>query len=95
MHPYKDNPMEIEKWIRTLSSDELVIFDMGYICALEGLLEQITESKHKIWDKIMRNPKAKDELESRIHILDIYETHFQKRINRITERLAKDVVQGT
>lgn len=93
-HPYKDNPHEIEEWLQQLPDDEQSIFDLGYICALEGLLEQIVDSKIKIWNKMMGASKREEShLQSRIYILDIYEKHFQRRIDRIAERQASKAIE--
>lgn len=89
---YMDNPHKVEEWIETLSDNEREIFDKGYVLALHGVLEQITESRHVIEMKLMehkeeKGPKIK-QLLSRLVILDSLEKHYTERVNQLTQEPA-------
>lgn len=93
---YLDKPREIEKWVLTLTDKEREIFDAGYVLALCSLLEQITESKTKLANKMFDlEDVAEDEdeeeffraqLEARLLLLDIYEKHYTLRAKVIAGR---------
>lgn len=90
---YSDFPLEIEKWIEGLNEHDKNMFDKGYVIALCGLLEQISESKRKILAKILSIEEtdedyqdAKSQLDSRLLLLDIYEKHYSHRVKNLTKR---------
>lgn len=90
---YNDNPLNIEKWIEGLDSVQKDMFDKGYVIALCGLLEQISESKRKILNRLLvLDPEEEDyeesklQLDSRLLLLDIYEKHYTYRVKHLSKR---------
>lgn len=89
LETYKDNPENIEKWLNTLSPSERILFDRGYNLALCGLLEQLCETKRRLLDKIVELEDSDDDhklqLLSRLHILDVYEQHYEQRAKLLSK----------
>lgn len=87
---YMDNPYEVENWIETLSDKERALFNKGYVVALFGLLEQISESKAKIINKLIDIDEGSSDwiqLKARLLLLDIYEKHYANRVKNLTSQL--------
>lgn len=86
---FMDNPFEITKWISYLDKNEQGIFKKGYITCLHKLLEQISDSKFKISNKMLdsESERQKELLQSRLHILDIYEEHYMKIAEQMQQEM--------
>lgn len=83
MESYEDRPYDIEKWLETLTDKERELFDRGYITALNGVLEHMVEIKNTLLSKSLDledNLHLKRQLLSRVHILDVMEKHYRKRV---------------
>lgn len=79
------NTAPLEDWIESLTDAERAIFDKGYLAALKGVLEQISESKIKLYNRVLEadeedNSEVKRQLLSRIKVLDVYEKHYNRRV---------------
>lgn len=78
-----EGPQAVEKLLETFTDAEHSAFDKGYIAALLAVLEHITESKTRLVQKMLdedTSSHGKAILQSRVHILDIYEKHYKKRV---------------
>lgn len=86
---YRDNPLLLEDGIANLTDAERKAFDFGYVAAICGFLEQIQDSKNRILSKavVTGGELSQIELLSRIHLLDIYERHYEKRLKQLEKDL--------
>lgn len=88
---YMDNPEEIERMLDLLTDKEVDAFNKGYMAALMGVTIQFSETKTKIMSRIMDEEpgRYRRQLEAKVHILDVFEKHFRKRV-----KVLEPTVQG-
>lgn len=87
---YQDNPRYIESWLKSLSEKERELVDKGYVLALEGLLEQICDSKTKILEEYMKledHKPRRSALLHRLRMLEIYEKHYLEQVRTLSAEL--------
>lgn len=87
-----DNPQRIRKWRESLSPRELEIFNQGQLYSLASLLAQIRKTKINLLNKQMdlveeevHESKIKY-LESKITLLDVYDSHYTRKLEHMSER---------
>lgn len=84
---YKDKPIDIERWVETLSDKERELFDKGYLTALHGVLEMFVDTKQTLLEKVIVLNKDQDDLRkqllSRVHILDVLEKGYERRVRNL------------
>lgn len=86
---FQDKPSNVDDYFNRLNRDEKNIYKKGYLSALHKLLEQISDSKLKIGYKIMDSESKKEriQLQSRLHILDVYEDYYTQVATQMQEEL--------
>lgn len=87
-----DNPSQVSAWISTLTPEQRQIFNQGQIHSYTLLIDQIRQSKIKLlnkWHKLEEEEETGQVpfIESRIELLDIYEEFYQRRVDRMNDRL--------
>lgn len=98
MNEYLDNPNAVKRWIETLTPSERALFDQGYLAALGGLIEQLRDSKIKIlnrlheMEEVEEDDKMKSHLNSRLKLLDIYDSYYEKIVNNLAEQTRTELL---
>lgn len=89
MSIYNDsNPKRIEDWIDSLSVRERTFFNTGYAVAIRTLMEDISEIKTALSQKIMSVREEDDaiwegQLLARMDLLDKVEQHYSTRLQQM------------
>lgn len=85
------NTYNLEIWLTTLTEKEHMIFDKGFTQGLKAVLEDFTDAKIKILNKIADitfddeddHDSYRKQLLARMATLDIYEKNYRERIKTL------------
>lgn len=88
---YQDKPKEYEKFIESLTNYEESIFNKGYALALNVVLQQITEAKIDLQNRIMHydnydHPEAVA-FRTSDKLLEVLERQFTRQVKHLEEML--------
>lgn len=83
------NHQLLEDWLSGLTEREHLIFDKGFTAALEAVLEDFTDARIKLLNKIAEVTEEDvyggedymKQLMARVSVLDLYEKYYKKRIS--------------
>lgn len=96
---YLDNPTRLDKWRQSLTREDRLLVDQGYLMAVGDLIDQLRKSKIKLLNKLQ---ELKDEEEtssdeevkqkmnmllSRVQILDKYDDHYTQKIELLGQKI--------
>lgn len=87
-----DNLGGIERWLETLDEEETAIYEQGFQAGLAKLISQFRQSKIKLLEKLCGlewedgSNADKIQVEAKIKLLDIYDDHYSKMLERLSER---------
>lgn len=90
------NGQHLEDWLDTLTEREHLVFDRGFCAALEAVMEDFTDAKIKIFNKLAEvidednysDDAFRKQLLARVSTLDIYEKAYRKRVDIIKPSVA-------
>lgn len=85
---YIDGYKDIERIEQDMLPNEKEAFSLGYIAALQGVIEDINETKVRISTVLMDGPENEQhrrQLHTRLKLLDLFESKYMRRVQRLEQ----------